>query len=281
MALVLSVAACTTPLAQYQLRSLALSCDDANRASYRTLDALGFTVTAFTPAPAGGRGQAKGARGPGPHGGAQNVTVDIECALTGASVDAHEDGRVLGQIDFKRAFYLSFTSSVTMDERRREMDAQVAQGTAPASQQRRGLQVRIEPIRGQAAKLDLELDMAAAGVLPVRVQVSNPTQQRYQLDPAEVRLMRADRVRIGPMSVGEVAALIAKGKDADTGQPLSTLGASELTAKLTSKLFTATIVEPRGEATGYLFFPLADYKRARLVLTESGSEETEGFAVEF
>jgi hypothetical protein len=275
------LAACATPLAQYQLRDLALSCDDTNRATYRTLDALGFTVTDFTPAASGGRGKAKGARGPGPHGGAQNVTVDIECTPAGANVDASEDGKVLRQIDFKRAFYLSFTAGVKMDERRREMDAKVAQGSAPASQQRQGLQVKIEPIRGQAAKLDLELDMAAAGVLPVRIQVNNPTEQRYELDPGEVRLQRADRERVGPISVAEVAALIAKGKDPDSDKPLSSLSSSELSAKLQSKLFTATFVQPRSDATGYLFFPLADYKRARIVLTEAGSEEAEGFAVEF
>ena len=62
-----------------------------------------------------------------------------------------------------------------MDAARREMTEKIDAGTAPASQQRGDLQVLLEPIRGQEAKLDFKLDLAAAGVLPVRVTIANRT----------------------------------------------------------------------------------------------------------
>jgi hypothetical protein len=40
-------------------------------------------------------------------------------------------------------------------------------------------------------------------------------------------------------------------------------------------------VRPGDKASGYLFFPLAEYHRARVVVVEEESGESEGFLVEF
>jgi hypothetical protein len=275
------LAACASPVQQYALNDLRLSCDDANRTTYKALTALGFSVTSFTPAAMGRAGEAHGTRdAQRANGGAQNVTITIACGPTGAAVDAHDDDKLLGQVEFKRAFFLSFTSTQHMDERRREMEEKVAAGTAPASQQPQGLQVKIEPVRGQASKLDFEMDMAAAGILPVRVRVTNATSRIYRVAADDVQLVGRDRARVPPLSVAAAAARVMKSSDA-SGKPLTALSEAELVDRLGKALFTTTRIDARSDSSGYLFFPLGDYARARMLVTDTETEEAEGFAVEF
>jgi hypothetical protein len=59
------------------------------------------------------------------------------------------------------------------------------------------------------------------------------------------------------------------------------MSADVITQLLDGKRLIATRVGPHSEVTGYLYFPLADYVRARAVLTEEDSDEAEGFVVEF
>jgi hypothetical protein len=274
------LAACGSPVQQYALKELRLSCDEANRTTYKALTAMGFTVSAFMPATMGSPGQAKGVRESRNDGAAENVTVTITCEPTGAAVDARDDGKLLGQVEFKRAFFLSFTSTQHMDERRREMAEKVAAGTAPASQQPQGLQVLVEPVRGQAAKLDFEIDMAAAGILPVRLRVMNATERVYSIVADDVQLIGRDRTRVAPISAAQAVALVTRAQDAQ-GQPLTLLTAAELTERLGRALFTSSRISARSDAAGYLYFPLGDYARARVRVTDVETEEAEGFAVEF
>jgi hypothetical protein len=267
---------------QYTLRDLKLSCDEANRATYRTLTAMGFSVTAFKPATAASPGEAKATPAADEQGlDAKRVTVKIDCAPGGTSVDASEDGKLLGQLDFKRGFFLSFTAGQAMEERRREMETKVEQGQAAAPPERQGLQVLVEPIRGQAAKLDFNLDLAAAGVLPIRIRVLNPTARRYKNGADDVQLTRADRERVAPLPEREAVARVAAAKDPASGTPITTLSEGALGELLGRLQFTATDIAPHSEAKGYLYFPLADYLRARVVLTDTESEESEGFVVQF
>jgi hypothetical protein len=133
-------------------------------------------------------------------------------------------------------------------------------------------------VRGQEAKLDFEVDLAAAGVLPVRVTVANRTKHGYRLDPGEVRLTRADQERIAPLGVGAAAARVAGAKaQASAGAPTE----AQAREILEHHLFTAVTIDPGAHVSGYLYFPLAEYLRGRVVLTERESEEDEGFLVEF
>lgn len=281
LAAMVLLTACATPVQQYALNELRLSCDETNRTAYKALTALGFSVTSFTPATMGHPGELKGTRDARTaDGGPQSVTVSVTCAPTGPAVDAREDGKMLGQLEFKRAFFLSFTSTQHMDERRQEMADKVAAGTAPASQQPQGLQVLVEPVRGQAAKLDFALDMAAAGILPVKVRVTNATARAYSLNAEDVLLQRSDRARVAPISAAAAAARLSAAKDAN-GQPLTSLSSAELADQLGKASFTAKRINARGDASGYLYYPLGEYVRARVLITDIETEEAEGFAVEF
>ncbi len=277
---VLLLAACTPPVKQYALRNQPLSCADANRTAYRAVQSMRFTVTSFEPAASGRRGVIKATR-TAFDDSTQKVRVLIDCAASGASVDIEEEGALFGQIELKRPFYQSFTNIVSMDAARADMDARIDAGTAPASQQRRDLQVLVEPVRGQAAKLDFDIDLAAAGVLPVRITIKNHTAQAYRLQPADIRLTGADRTRVAALSAAAAAQRVAATRLPDGTTPSTALPQTAVNERLRGALFNAEAVAPGAEASGYLFFPLAEYRSARVTLIEAESEESEGFLVEF
>jgi hypothetical protein len=280
--LVLALWACATPLKQFELRDQTLSCDEANEISYRTLQAMGFTLTAFEPAKPGSPGVLKGHRQrPGPQEHRQQVTVDIECAPTGASIDAHEDFTLLDQLEFKRGFYHSFTNIVSMTAAEQAMEERIDAGTAPPSQQRHDLQVLIEPVHGPEAKLYFDVDLAAGGVLPLRLTMNNRTPNRYRLRAGEIRLTRRDRERVAALTPAQAAARVIEARRPDNGEPVTTWSLEAVTDRLRAELFVANAVEPGERLSGYLYFPLADYQRARVVVVDDRSGDTEGFMVEF
>lgn len=275
----LLLAACTPPVSQYKIEEQALSCEEANRLTYDTIAAMGFTVTRFDPAAMAKAGVLKATRDRG-RLGVQNVTVAIDCKPGAVSIDPREDGKLLDQTDIKRGFYITFLTVRSSKTKSEELDRHLIAGTAPESIQRKDVRVLIEPVRGAASKLDFGIEMGPAGVLPVRVRITNMTDRRYHLDPSEIRLTRSDRQRVEALTPEDAAARITAGH-AEGGEPLTALSSGDLAARLREKLFVTKELRPHTDASGFLYFPLAEYKRARVVLVEDESEESEGFMVEF
>lgn len=280
--LLLLLAACSPPIKQFELRDQPLSCDEANRLTYRTLEAMRFKVSEFQPGAADQRGVIKATRTvSGKSGETQSVTVTIECTAAGATIDASEDGHCFDQVDFKRAFHHAFTNVVSMSSAQEELDRENLAGTAPASQQRRDLKVVVAPRHGQAGKLDFPFDLDAAGVLPVQVDISNLTSRTYTLDVSAIRLVRADGERVAALTPAAAAAHIAAAVQGSPPQPVTTLSRDAIADVLSVHQFAATEIPPGSEREGFLYFPLADYRSARVVLTDQDSGEDEGLRVEF
>ncbi|MEO8604720.1 MAG: hypothetical protein ABI629_19280 [bacterium] len=264
---------CTLQSTQWELNDRPLSCDEASRISYRTLEAMRFRVDAFEPAAPGKRGTIDASRvESGASGRTQSVTTTIDCTPAGVTIEIHQNGILVQQLDLKRAFYQAFLNVQAMRSAQGELDAQMLTGTAPASQQRRDLKVLVTPLRGQAAKLDFPFDFAAAGILPVRVEITNLTPLTYVLDVDEIRLARADRERIAPLTPAAAAASLAA---------KATQSAAAIADQLATRQLTSTSLAPGVQRQGYLYFPLADYRSARVVLTDKASGEDEGVRVEF
>jgi hypothetical protein len=277
VALALVAAGCTSAVRQYDLIDRPMTCEDANRTAYRTLQAMRFTIGEFQPAAPGRPGVMKGHRtSEDDH---RSVTVRITCSATGATVDATEDGEWLEQMEIKRSFHHAFTNIVSMTAAQDELDAKVVAGTAPASQQRRDVKVLVEPLRGQAGRIDFPFDIAAAGVLPVRIDITNLTPQTYSLAPTELRLTTPARERVAALTPAAAAAQIAAARV--DGKPLTPLSPTAIADVLAGKQFDATSIAPGAQRQGFLYFPVADYVSARLVLTDTESGEDEGVRVEF
>ena len=276
------VGGCTPPMKQYQIKDEAMACDDANRLAHDALTGMGFRITGFDPAVAGQQGTLKGERAAKTNGAEmQRVSVSIHCTGAGVSLDAEEEGKWVGQVDFKRGFFMSFVSAREMAAQRAEMEAKMAARALPPSLQRRDVRLLLEPVLGPSTKLDFGFNLHGAGVLPLRVRIDNLTERAYRLDPGEIRLTRADRARVGSMSVEDAAARVTEARDPETDRPLTALGREEIVERLSQKLFTAHRLAPGAQAQGFLYFPAAEYTRGRVVLTEEESGETEGVVVEF
>lgn len=279
-ALLLAAGCAAAPIRQYDLVDQPISCDDGNRLAYRTVTAIGYTVTAFEPAAPGGRGTIRASRAtPGAAGETERITVVVSCAPDGVSLDASRDGVLIEQMDVKRGFHHAFLNVQAMGVAQQQLDAEIRAGTAPASQQRRDLKVVITPLPGPAAKLDFPLDLAAAGILPVRVDITNLTPHTYRIAADAVRLLRADRARIAPLAIADAARQIAAARV--EGAPVTTLTPSALADLLAARAFVATDIPPGARQQGYLYFPVGDYRSARAVLTDTASDEDEGVRVEF
>jgi hypothetical protein len=275
--LVPTLDACTPPVRQYELKSQKLTCAQANDYAYRTLQSMKFTITAFEPAIVGHAGTLRGTR---QDRGTQNVTVVVTCDGGNANVSASEDGKWLGQLEFKRGFFLAFTGTAAQTAVSESVAS--AEAKRPLEQkQRKGLYVRLEPVGGLGAKLDFDLDLAAAGVLPVLVSINNATPRTYALDPDDVTLAQADGTRVHPLAVAAAVQRVAvgAGQQAQTGTSAS--NSAEITQRLEGHLLTTRSVGPNQSVKGYLYFPLGAYVKGRVSLEDTESEEAEGFVVEF
>ncbi|HUI24929.1 MAG TPA: hypothetical protein VL403_02500 [Candidatus Kryptonia bacterium] len=277
-AVLLVLVSCTPPIRQFDLKDQPMTCDEANRFAYDALKAMGYTITTFTPAAAGGSGIVKGTIEEGKRSG--SVTVEVSCTGAGPTIYASEDGKLLGQLEFRRAFYMNFTGVVSQ---RRALDqAAKEQAALPLAQRKQqGLEVLITPARGLDARLELHVDLTPAGVLPVRIAINNRTGLRYQLDPEDIVMVRADGERIGPLTVDAVMERVRSAATAPANDETPPPDLSAVLQQLQSMLFTTTDLPPDASAKGFLFYPLDTYQRARARITESQSEETEGFVVEF
>jgi hypothetical protein len=276
--LIAGLGACSFPVRQFDLKHQQLTCEQANEYAYHTLQTMGFTITRFEPAAAGRPGTIRGTR---EEQGTQNVTVKVTCGRGDAEIDASEDGKFLGQLEFKRGFYLAFTATAAQAA----VSAAVAreQAERPLAQKNvKGLQVLLEPVGGLGAKLDFDLDLAAAGVLPVRVTINNFTTRTYIVDPTDIVLAQKDGTRVGPMTVAETAQRIEDaGSREASGSEAAVPDTAEVTRRLQARLLRGHTVSANQIVKGYLFYPLAAYVKGRATLEDQESEETEGFVVEF
>jgi len=275
--LALALAACTPPVRQYDIKNQVLTCEQANDYALRTLQAMGFAISAFEPASIGHPGALHGSRDEGQKW-AQVVTVEITCTGHGADFNPYEDGKWLGQVDFKRAFYMSFTA-IAAQSAANAATAREEARRPPSEKKGKGLQVLLSPVRGLGAKLDFDVDVAAGGVLPVVVTVSNNTPRTYKIDPGDIVLVQKDGTRIHPLSIDEAAPRIAAQPTKEGAPPPPDV--AELRRRLQAKLLSTTVIAANQAAKGYLFYPLADYVKGRITLEDKESEETEGFVVEF
>lgn len=275
--LMIAAVGCTPPIRQFDLKDQALTCEQANDYTYRTLQSMDFSISAFEPATIGHPGVLHAVREERRQ--RQAVTVTITCTGARATIDASEDGRWLGQLEFKRGFYLGFTATATqtaLTESAARSDAErpLAQKTT------KGLQVSLQPVKGLAAKLDFDVDAAAGGVLPIRVTINNASTRTYRLDPGDIVLVQADGTRVPPLSVDDAAARIAAAPHV-AGDGAAALDTATVQSRLHDKLLTADTVASGQILKGYLFYPLAPYVKGRVSLEDQASEESEGFVVEF
>jgi hypothetical protein len=169
---------------------------------------------------------------------------------------------------------------------------------ADASARAVGVRVLLEPVRGYATLLDFEANLSQAGLLPVRVRVDNGTDRVYELDPGDIVLRLAgSRDRAHPLTVSQAIARLEaanrRALGATGAQPSSATGPADplapsdlgdvrrAAAIIPERRLRAARLRPGDSVDGYLYFEAADYDRARVLMIDAATGETEGFLVEF
>jgi len=295
------VAGCVTPVSKgYEIHTGDLSCDEANRQVYAALRDMQMEITSFTPAKPGQPGHVSAVR--------KNETnplagdVSIRCEGGRVDIEADQRGDLLGDKQFERGIFLGVTGRAdlevvregryaTGEVRRRGVDAAAGEearlaqpGPAAPDTQRvassisaGSLDVEMEALPGFASVLDFDADLGAAGVLPVRVSIRNGTRRAYEFDPAAIALsVSGERTRVSALTPGEAYARVAAaGVDGSIGD------AQAAKALLAEKALGGGRLSPGASREGFVYFPLGDYDRARLALTDSATGEVESFVVDF
>lgn len=261
---------------QYNVRRSNLTCDQANRYAFQSMKSLGYGVTSFEPAAIGRAGILRGTKSEENRSSHDGV-VRITCDATEVRLEAAEEQLLSQDLTFTRGFYLAFTGIA---------DHSTA-GAAYADQQsggatEGGAKFKIEPQLALETKLDFGEDLAAGGVLAVKVTVQNGSTITYTLDPAAVELRpRGGTGKVLQLDIGPAATAIAKAAAGtlDPGIPGPT--AASIEAMLRKRALTGGTLKPGDRAEGFVYFPTGSYARARATLVDVESGESEGFLVEF
>lgn len=224
----------------------ALSCEEANRLTYRTITVLGYAPASLQVATAGSPGHILARKEGAPDG-----KVTITCGGSGAVVEPEKTGlavpSLLGAAERPNEFPQVFTQ--TFNILRIQKEYEIQQGPA------KGLSMTLTRLNSFESQMDLGADLPVGGVLPMKVVITNNTSRPYGLDASKVYLMTAGGGRVAPVA-----------------PPASGQGKA-LQGEVT--------LQPGQTLTGYLFYPAGNYSSARTTLVDKETDEGEGFSVQF
>ena len=240
--LALLAAGCPTPAIYKEIRP-GLSCERATRVTYRTLVALGYTVTELVPATPERAGVVSGTK-PGPEGGTLTGRVVITCDAEGAVLKPVEDS-VVPNYDFSRGFGYSFKELVKHPDVEEPWVG-------------RGLEVLVHTLSPQEATLDLGGVAIAGGAVLVRVTVRNNTARAVSIDPSRIDLVPAG----GPLTGAALEGALAPGAAGD---------------RVRAEGLRPGRVAAHTTTTGYLVYPPGTYREARIAIEDVETGESEGF----
>lgn len=248
-----------------------LACGDAMRAARAAVIRIGYTVKKITPAHDGNPGTITAHRYSGwaaatPEAeGISSMTVAVHCTDAGAQFDMTASQESLG---FSREFNTTLTREIEKLSRQESRRPRTAAQRKEAQEQK-GLILAVVAERSRRAVAVFGSDLPAAGITPVHIHITNRSTRHYSLDPSQVRLISTQGSREEPLEITTVTKQVSAGDE------------GELHTALQQQLLPAQQLAPGDEITGYLYFPAAAYRAARVILTDTESEEPEGFQVEF
>lgn len=270
---------CASAQSQYEVRRDNLSCDQANRYAFQSMKDLGYAVTSFEPAAIGRQGVLRGGKSDPESGRAtgKDGVVHITCEPTGVRLAAAQDQLLSQDLTFTRGFYLAFTGLADSAK----SDAAYAEAQSGGATEG-GVKFRIQPQLALETKLDFGEDLAAGGVLAVKVTVQNGSDITYTLDPAAIELRaRGSSDKVVQVDLGRAAQAIAKAAAAGLDPGIAGPTPASIEETLRKRALPGGKLPPGGHAEGFIYFPTGNYARARATLVDVESGESEGFSVEF
>lgn len=274
------LAGCTPVSQSYVVHSAEIQCDEANRYVYDAVTDMKMKVTSFQQAHPGNPGRLTAV------GRDRRGEVVISCNPDGITIDPSQTS--MGDKIFERGIFLSVTGrsglkidqgSVTGREAPPMTVAQAATAGAPVPTG--DVQVEVEPQRGFETVLDFDADLAAAGILPIQVTIRNGTKRTYSfaLDGLTVRKRDSGEVASRLSPADATAKLVAKAGSSGTQTEVGNVDSAKKII-LEKELKDAKLT-PGASVTGYVYYPVADYDRAKIQMMDVAAQELESFLVEF
>jgi hypothetical protein len=280
----------------YTINTPDLTCDEANRYTQEALTSMDLRITDFRKARIGSPGYAAAEREDGR--GGLSGSVDITCDQSGVRIVPDESGFSTTR-EFERGVFLSVIgrgdlvveregrySTGTLHKRQHaqvEVDEKATDGAPPSAipAPAGGVEVQVELVRGFATVLDFEANVAAAGILPVKITISNGTARAYDFEPSAVVLRVDDGDAVEPLGASKAVERL-RAKAGAEGDAAGELGDLEAASRVIPEREIKGKRLAAGEKIdGYLYFPDAEYTRARVTMTDVATGEGEGFLVEF
>jgi hypothetical protein len=247
-ALLVAALGCPAP-SRFVVERPGISCDRATRVAHRSVIQMGYTVTAILPARPDRAGQVAVTRTL-PDGTVENARVVITCDGRGATLQPYEDA-LFPTYEFSRGFGYSFKGLVQSPD--------VEEPRAAS-----GLEVLVQALTADQAVLDLDGVPTTAAAVPVRVTVRNNTDRAVRLDPAGISLVPASGDSATPLAGAALAAALVPGTAAD---------------RVRAEALAARPVAPHTTIRGFLVYPAAPYREARIGIEDVETGETEGFVI--
>lgn len=238
------VAGCPTPARYTEVRP-DIGCERATRVTYRTLQALGYTVTNVVVASPERTGGVTGTKTM-PDGTVRTGRAVITCGANGAVVRPVED-ELFPDFEFSRGFGYSFKELVKHPD--------VEEPRAGI-----GLEVLVHVITPQEATLDLGGVPTVGPTVPVRVTIRNNTDRAVAFDPARLELVDGESVT--PLTGAQLESAVSSGPAGD---------------RVRSELLRPRRVPAHTTVAGYLVFPSGAYREARVTIEDVETGEGEGF----
>ena len=275
------LAGCTPVSNSYDVHSADLTCDEANRLVYAAVSDMKMKVTAFTPAQPGRPGYLRAT------GSDRSGDVTITCDPAGVKIDPRQTS--MGDRIFERGVLFSVTgrSGLVLDRGtvsgrvRNVNDEQGSGSDDEAGRASGGVSLAVEPQKGFSTVLDFDADVAAAGLLPVKVTIRNGTNRAYQFAPSDLVVrVRGSSTVAQQISAADAAAQV----EARAGSEGSQTGIGNVASAkkvIVEKALKGGKLAPGAVASGYVYYRVGDYDRARLTMTDISTGEAEGFLVEF
>ncbi|MBI5505524.1 MAG: hypothetical protein HY899_12035 [Deltaproteobacteria bacterium] len=277
------LAGCTPVSNSYDVHSADLSCEEANRMVYAAVIDMNMKVTAFTQAQPGRPGFLRAT------GSDRSGTVSITCDPGGVVIDPRQTS--MGDRIFERGILLSVTGRAGLSVAHGNVTGRIrpvsaeegatsgedGHGVSPSG----GVGLEIEPQHGFSTVLDFDADVAAAGVLPIKVTIRNGTNRSYQFSPADLVVrVRGSRASAEPLTPADAAArLVARAGSESAQTQIGNVASARKV--IVDRALKGGKLTPGASASGYVYYPVGDYDRAKLTMTDVSTGEAEGFLVEF
>lgn len=275
------VAGCTPVSKSYEVHSAEIGCDEANRYVYAAVNDMNMKVTSFSQAQPGRPGRITAV------GRDRRGEVTITCNPgQGVVIDPRQTS--MGDRIFERGVFLSVTgrSGLRMDRGevtgRDKPTVNLAQAVTEGDPAPTGsVLVEVQPQRGFETVLDFDADLASAGILPIRVTIRNGSKRTYTFELDGLTLRRRDSGDVAArLSPKDAAAQLAAKAGSGANQTASGNVESATKIMLAKELKGAKL-GPGASVTGYVYYPVADYERAKIQMLDVAAGEMESFLVDF